>query len=268
MASGKLQVSASSNLGGLGAAQGPPVTFNWLVPAMAPLMVPWLAILLMLCLKPNRSLSVWWIWLPLGLLAAITYSVHLLDNGQFMFEVYEYCAEVLRTLAFGLAGLWLLSPFVLKRGWAARLTGIVVFQAVGVLVACPAVSGLDEMSALQKLLLFGMGVVFLSLCLTATGLLSRRRYGVFRLLARLAFSIVVLCELTGVLISICTSGLSDWAEAVTGCLVISGVVFGLFLPFLLLSFFNSGHGGRLKGLLNLTSPQPQASPPVPQPVPA
>ena len=65
-AGGKLSIVASSDLGALGSKEGLPVTYNWVLPSVAPLLLPWLVILGLLALKPNRCAAAWLIWLPLG----------------------------------------------------------------------------------------------------------------------------------------------------------------------------------------------------------
>ena len=44
-AGGKLTIVASSDLGALGAKDGLPMEYNWILPSLAPLLLPWLAIL-------------------------------------------------------------------------------------------------------------------------------------------------------------------------------------------------------------------------------
>jgi len=39
---------------GLGSKDGSPVAYEWVLPGVAPLLLPWLAILGLLTLKPNR----------------------------------------------------------------------------------------------------------------------------------------------------------------------------------------------------------------------
>ena len=71
-AGGKLTIVASSDLGALGSKEGLPVTYNWVLPSVAPLLLPWLVILGLLALKPNRRAAAWLIWLPLGCVIAFT----------------------------------------------------------------------------------------------------------------------------------------------------------------------------------------------------
>jgi hypothetical protein len=63
-----------------------------------------------------------------------------------------------------------------------------------------------------------------------------------------------LCEVTGIVAAIVSSGWGSWTEASQVCLVMAGLGFGLLLPFLLLAFLNSLYRERLKGLLKVASP--------------
>ena len=54
---GDVKVVASSNLKGLGATDGPPVVYHWTPPNPFPRLLPWLATLVLLLLKPNRIVS-------------------------------------------------------------------------------------------------------------------------------------------------------------------------------------------------------------------
>jgi hypothetical protein len=56
-AGGKLTIVASSDLGALGSKDGLPVAYDWALPGVAPLLLPWLVILGLLTLKPNRCAS-------------------------------------------------------------------------------------------------------------------------------------------------------------------------------------------------------------------
>jgi hypothetical protein len=68
----RLKVVASADVGEMGTKQGPPVFCEWAAPSAIPQLLPWLAILALLMLKPNRRASAWWIWAPLGFLAVAT----------------------------------------------------------------------------------------------------------------------------------------------------------------------------------------------------
>ena len=67
-------------------------------PALAPLLLPWLAMLGLLALKPNRCAAAWWIWLPLGCVIAFTLALlPVLPSGA------NFFLDVIAALAVGLA---------------------------------------------------------------------------------------------------------------------------------------------------------------------
>ncbi len=84
-AGGKLTIVASADLGGLGARDGAPVEYNWVLPGIAPLLLPWLVILGLLALKPNRRAAAWLIWLPLGCVVALTVVPPEMPGGNELF---------------------------------------------------------------------------------------------------------------------------------------------------------------------------------------
>ena len=57
----------------MGATEGLPTNCNWTTAGLVPQFLPWLAMLGLLALKPNRGWSAWWIWLPLACLAGGCY---------------------------------------------------------------------------------------------------------------------------------------------------------------------------------------------------
>ena len=105
-AGGKLTIVASADLGALGAKDGSPVDYNWALPGIAPLLLPWLAILGLLALKPNRCAAAWLIWLPLGCVIAFTLPPPILPSGT------DFFLDVIAALAVGLAAVWLLSNYL------------------------------------------------------------------------------------------------------------------------------------------------------------
>jgi hypothetical protein len=91
-----------SELGGLGANESGPAAHNWSRPSLLTEVLPWLAILAMPLLKPNRCKSAWWIRALLGCLAVATNAprlvLEILPSSQF-----ERITEWLSILGFGLA---------------------------------------------------------------------------------------------------------------------------------------------------------------------
>jgi hypothetical protein len=98
-------------VGQLGAAEGPAVAYNWTAQGLVAPLLPWLAILAMLALKPNRGGSAWWIWLPLGgLLCGWHWAAASITAWPK--DVLNVFLDVPRALAFAVAGLLLLAPYV------------------------------------------------------------------------------------------------------------------------------------------------------------
>ena len=90
----------------MGATEGPPLTCNWTTAGLVPQMLPWLAILVLLGLKPNRGWSAWWIWVPLACLAAGCYGLKLALQAApnaVVGDALGMLLEVPLALAFGLA---------------------------------------------------------------------------------------------------------------------------------------------------------------------
>jgi len=92
----------------LGTTEGPPVAYHLPSTNLIPLLLPWLAILALLALKPNRGWFAWWIWVPLFCLAA---GWHWLQPGwqgtrsSLPNDVLDALFDVPRALAFGVAAL-------------------------------------------------------------------------------------------------------------------------------------------------------------------
>lgn len=114
---------ATADLGGLGANEGPPVFLMWsglrshFSAAFFPRVVPWLVILGLLLLKPNRGWQSWWVWLPLlavaGLGLGVVECVWPPDE-----ESRKIVQSMLLALGFGWAGMLLLAPFA---SWPRKL---------------------------------------------------------------------------------------------------------------------------------------------------
>ena len=105
---------ASADLGGLGAKQGPPVTYNWMRANLLPVALPWLAILLLLVFKPNRFTRAWWILAPV---ACLTWGVGFLPDfwPSMGSQVADVMHDLIVALAFGVAAVWLLSAYFKSR---------------------------------------------------------------------------------------------------------------------------------------------------------
>jgi hypothetical protein len=234
-------VIAYADLGGLGTRQGPPVSCDWTRPSLMPEFLPWLLVLALLFLKPNRCASAWWIFAPLVCLALAT-SVPPLVLGRVLPNHFEHFAEWLLTLGFSVAVVWLLSSYL---AWRNRLLTCVAIAALSA-AACV----LTQRGVGVDFIFFpGMFVLALSVALTLGGFACRGRYGWLR---------VTLCLMAAVWVSwMVTVGCVVWQRdyPILTFLSISGVeaavTFGALLPFLVLCFLNPLYRERLKGLLHL-----------------
>ena len=118
---------AYADLGGLGAKQGAPVVYDWVRPSPLPQVLPWLAILALLMLKPNRCASAWWIWVPLACVGAVASApqsvLELLPSSQF-----EIFLDLIGAMGFGLAAVWLLSSYLGGKHRMLAFLGILLAQ--------------------------------------------------------------------------------------------------------------------------------------------
>jgi hypothetical protein len=262
-------VVAYADLGGLGAKQGTPVGYDWVMPSMMPQMLPWLAILALLMLKPNRCASAWWILVPLALVggvACLPESVlELLPTSQF-----EMFLELIGALGFGLAAVWLLSSYLAWKHRMLALLGTLLVQGVFGTFACLVRQGAEGLGVetLQIGMFLMAGVLVIAVALALSGLMCRGRYCWLKLsLWLMAALVVVWLLLIGpfFIIGVIASGGNVPVIALFSILgVASGMTFCVMLPFLVLSFANGFYRERLKALLHLGGAAPPLiTPPVP-----
>jgi hypothetical protein len=273
MAAGELKVVAISDLGGLGAKEGAPVSYRWTLPSLIPLLLPWLAVLLLLLAKPNRCGRAWWIWLPLGCLAAIEQlsqsATWFLASGT-----ADMFLEMAGALAFGIAAVWLLAPQLARRHrfvtflcFAPTLAGFSIFSYLvrqdwtwdGVLLA------------LGMLVPLSLSVLVVALAIFLAGLACRGRYRPLGLylwifLSLLALWLMILTPFFAFAM-IASGGQLPWQEFFVVVLVLTAAGFVTLFPFLVLSSANSLFRERLKLLLHLERETPPLlnTPPVPNP---
>ena len=261
---------AYTDLGGLGSKQGAAVFYNWAAPSLIPQVLPWLAILVLLLLKPNRCASAWWIGIPLacvGGLACVPQSVlELLPSSQF-----EMLLDLISGLGFGLAAVWLLSSYL---GWKHRMLaflGILLVQGGFSLLVFGVGQAWGEagIETLQVAIALAVSAFVMSVALSLAGLACRRRYGWLRLTLWLITALVVIWLLVLgpiFMISMIASGGNVPLLALVAIVgVATGITFGVLLPFLVVSFANGFYRERLKGLLHLggVTPPPVINPLAP-----
>jgi hypothetical protein len=261
--SGKFRVSATCDLGGLGAAQGPATTYLWIIPSFLSRLLPWVILLLAFSLRPNREPSAWWIWLPLGLVVGSTYAILLWEHSQFLFGISQELGLLVRGLAAGVGLLWLLSPYLDRRRGAGRFFGILLVQALGCGLATLSDPEWDD-NFIFLILIFLMVIclVIFTVTFLVTGWLCRQRYGVSRILTRLSLTLVFFWLIAVGTVGMCTSAANEaWALFLSA---FYGIAISLFvlLPFLVLAFSAPCYRERLKTLLKLARAT-LASPPSP-----
>jgi len=272
-------VAAYSDLAGLGTKQGPPVAFGWTMPNILPLLLPWLAVLVLLALPSNRNPRAWWIWAPLiGLAllgAGLEKAAEALNDGGLNFSVQAACAA-----AFALAAIWLLGSALARRCRALAIAFMALaFAAVSLLafVVSPVWEQLSGLSQFEPgvflyLLLFWVvgGLVFAG-ALNLTGWMCRRRFTRLRVTLRLPFWLllmwIVAAGLLGCVMKFGSGDNFEWGALLMGALVLKLMSFLMILPFLLLSFASSFYGDRLKSLLRLPAPEVALAAATPPPLP-
>jgi hypothetical protein len=265
-----LKVVAYTDLGGLGSKQGAAVFYDWAAPSLIPQALPWLAMLALLLLKPNRCASAWWICVPLacvGGVACVPQSVlELLPSSQF-----EIVLDLISGLGFGLAAVWLLSSYL---GWKHRMLaflGILLAQGGFGLLAFGVRQSWGEagIETLQVGIALAASALVMSVALSLAGLMCRGRYGWLRLTLWLITALVVIWLLVlgpFFVISVIASGGNIPLLALVSIVAMAtGITFGVLLPFLVLSSANSFYRERLKGLLHLgdAAPPPVITPSAP-----
>jgi hypothetical protein len=248
-----------------------------------PRLLPWLAILSLLALKPNRRASAWWIWLPLTLVVAGCYGLQLVAQGKTN-EQTSNALEILWSgpvaLAFGLAALWLMAPYLCGcgrfRGFLgilAVLTASIIFsfgasngwaleweQIASLLdprhAAATAHTGLAALPFVVPLVLPAPG---LAAAIVLCGLASRRRRHPLELCLWLfLFLLVVWVAVSGLVYGVwwmVATGGVEYAPFLGIGLVVVAVTFATMLPFLILSVATPFFGERLKVLVQV-EPEP------------
>ncbi len=110
---------------------------------MSPLL-PWLAILALLALKPNHGWSAWGIWLPLGCLVAGLHCLELVLqnlNTGLSKEMLEVVLDVPVALAFGLTALWLLASCLGRHHRFGTFLGMLAVLMVFIVFSFAATAG-------------------------------------------------------------------------------------------------------------------------------
>jgi len=239
-----------------------------------PLFLPWLAILGLLMLTPNRSGNAWWIWLPLGGVFAVELLMPM-ALGSIPSQVLDLFSQVARSLGIGMAAVWLTSPYL--AGHARFVNFLKMLGVQGAFSLLALAPGLDWGDAgfeiLGALVYLGVLILVLVAGLNLAGFSCRRRFHPVRLLLWLL--VWLTAGITTVILPFATVALFGgageiWMQVGTVILVAVGVAFVLLLPFLVLSFANNFYRERLRHLLRMESAEvpPVLTFPPPPPVTA
>jgi hypothetical protein len=259
-AGGQLSIVASRDLGALGLKDGAPVIYDW-VPSYAPLLLPLLALLGLLALKPNRCAAAWLIWLPIGCVFAISLPVSSFmpsDSGR------DLLPDVLCPLAVGLGAIWLLANYLRRQLRILTFLCIVlVLAGFSVLVFVPQQSLDFAPETFGVMVALAAAVLATAVALSFCGLICRRRYRplgiyVWLLLLLTVVWLLIVTPFVFFVEVIQFRGNIDWSGLLFPFLA-AAIHFATLLPFLILSSASPFYRERLKALLNV-KPEP---PPVP-----
>ncbi len=264
----------------MGAREGIPVTHTWEPPPPPPpriiaaaatgikISIPLLLLLPLFLFRPNRTTKAWWLWLPIALAVVIAAAlVALFCGGDASLR------EAANAFLTGLAAVWLLMPCLKSR-----------YRILMFLKTLPLLAGFSLLAYVPTLLWdhegwfdfrsYFVGVLAIA-SLTATfaislvGLNVRRRFGRIRFLFWLAVWTVL--AWTAIAAPFAVFSLLGSAPArgefAVAVLVVSGIMFLLFLPFVLLSFFQPFYRARFTDWLNLPQPETSAGIVIPPTLP-
>jgi len=264
-AGGQLTIKASSDLGALGAREGLPVICQWVLPSLAPLLLPWLAILGLLALKGNRCGAAWLIWLPLGCVIAFTLAPPpILPSGT------DFFLDVIAALGAGLAAVWLLSDYLRRpRRFVTFLGLLLALAGFGVLTAvCRQGLSLMTTESVVVAIMLAVGVLANAGALSLAGLICRGRHRPLGLYAWLPILLAAISLVIGLPIFlfalIASGGRVPWSGFFVGVLAMTVLTFATLLPFLILSSASPFFRERLKALLHVKAETPPVIAPLPE----
>jgi hypothetical protein len=277
---GKLRIVASADLGPLGARDGAPVEYNWVLPSATPQLLPWLAILALLMLKPNRRAAAWLIWLPLGCAVFFT-----LEQPVVLPAGLNPFWDAITALAFGLAAVWLVANYLRQSHriltFLSVLLALAAFSALA-LVASQNVRSLNQI-ALATGIMLAVAALTTSVALSLHGLICHGRYHPlghylwpFLLLAGVWLAITGPFFLFVVIASGGNVPWNSWRGFFAPVFAMALATFATLLPFLILSSASPFFRERLQAIIHvkpaapplLNVPQLRAAEPrVPTPSP-
>jgi len=230
--------------------------YNWTRPNPLPVLLPWLAILGLLLLKPNRCAQAWWIWVPVGCVAGVG-ALSALEVEFMPSAVLQMFGGILAAAGFGLAAVWLIAGYLGWKHRAVAWVGMVVALGGFSLLAALIRQGLEGIGPdmLPGLITLAVGAVVIPLAVTLAGLFCRGRYSPLRICLWVAAVLVGIWLLVigpfFITAMIFNPGDVPLLALVGVVLSAAGGSFAVLLPFLILSFTNAFYRERLKDLLHL-----------------
>jgi len=267
-ADGPLAVVASYDIGALGSKDGPRVLYDWVKPGMASLLLPWLAILALLALTPNRRAAAWLIWLPLGCLIAINKAAQPLLPSE-----TDFLADAITALGAGLGAVWLLSNYLRRQyRFITFLCVLLALAGFSVLAFVSQQTLSLSPETFEVAIALAVSVMTTAVALGFCGLICRGRYRPFGLYVWLLLLLAVIWLVMSApifLIQMIAQGgdFVDWSEFFLPVLAAAAVNFAVLLPFLILSSASPFFRERLKALLHARPEPPPVPPSVPPSVP-
>jgi hypothetical protein len=231
------------------------VVCNFTMSSLVPSLLPWMGVLLLLVLKPNRSAQAWWIWAPLACSAAVTGCLPSVLSTLPPAELGLF-QEALALLAFGLAAVWLVSSYLGPSHRFITFLGLIlVLLGFGLFNVLVPLWGQWDSETIEIGVMVAVSSLVIAAVLILAGLFCRRRY---RPLALGLWVVVLLLAIWLLIISACFviasllgQGPVEITQLAMVALSMAGLAVGAVSPFLILSFSNDFYCERLKRLLNI-----------------
>jgi len=250
--SGPIRVVASADLGGLGHRDGAAAHFTWTPPSLVPVVLPWMAVLLLLLLPPNRSVAAWCVMVPLaavgGLDLCLRHAISSLSS-----EGLDLLRPAFISAAFGVTALWLAGPYLSGRtrvGLFFLALGTLGLAGVWACAAHPDWRS-DTWETFAFLGFLACGALTAPLAISLAALVSRKRYSALRLLLWTAVFLAMLwaplTPLGG--LSHPFSGREPLRSTLSLLPPLTSVTLLAVVPFLLLAFTGPNCRGRLLALM-------------------
>jgi drug/metabolite transporter (DMT)-like permease len=216
-----------------------------------PRSLPVLALLLLLLPKRNRCRQALWVAAPLALSLALLSLLWAIPGiGS---DAPDGAFEAFSAVPFGLAAVWLLSPYFSRRHRFLTFLGMLAILELGSLLTCAAGQPQDGDGSWGDMWI-GVAVIglLLTLAINLAGWSCRKRYSPRRFSLWLLLWIMAGWLVLFVVISL-IEGPGPLLEMALAWLIFSAVSFALPLPFLVLSFSNAFYGARLQQVLRLAA---------------